>query len=95
MKKGILTVLVLLASASYADTAAVISRAEQLNADARAEHNAWVQTQRFIDKAKTAMVSGDKEGARAAADRAVLLAEASLKQVEAEREAWQQRQLVK
>jgi len=88
MKRRLLTLLLCFASAAYGDAASDLAEAEKLNAEARALHNAWIPTARFIEEAKTALAAGDMAGAETAAARALKLAKASLHQAETEKEAW-------
>ncbi|MGB0693485.1 MAG: hypothetical protein ACPGPD_12260 [Pseudomonadales bacterium] len=95
MKTLIFIVLVSLAQAALADAAAVIKEAEALNAKARSMENAWTPTAKLIAEAKAAQVEGDEVRASEMGERARMLAEASIRQAELERERWKTRQLVK
>lgn len=72
----------------YADAATLIASAETLNAEARAKEYAWVATAQQIERAKQALASGDEVTATDAAESAIALAKASLRQAEAETHAW-------
>ena len=93
----ILTALLLssLGAFAFADVANLISEAERLNSEARAKHNAWTPTGKFIEEARSAMAAGHSDKARVAAERAIMLATASIEQADHQQADWKTRQLVK
>ncbi len=70
---------------------ALIAEAEELYQQAKEKEHAWIVTSRSIAEAKEALAAGDEATARQAAEKAVMTAEASLKQAEDEALAWQSR----
>ena len=69
----------------------LIAKAEALYLQAREKEHAWMVTSRSITEAREALADGDEMRARQAAEKAVMTAEASLKQAEDETLAWQDR----
>ncbi|MFK8042627.1 hypothetical protein [Congregibacter sp.] len=91
IKVTLLLPLGLLTAAAFADPAATLDRASELHQQALALEHGWSVTEPLIAEARAAMDAGNADQAQALADRALLVAEQSLKQAEDEKSAWQTR----
>ncbi|WP_439107463.1 hypothetical protein [Congregibacter sp.] len=90
-KPVLLLSFVLSATTAFADPAATLARASEIHQQALAEEHGWSVTEPLMAEAKAAMEAGDAELAQELADRALLVAEQSLKQARDEKTAWQAR----
>jgi hypothetical protein len=79
------------AVSAFADPAATLARASAIHQQALAQEHGWSVTEPLIIEARAAIEAGDVEHAQTLADRALLVAEQSLKQAEDEKTAWQAR----
>ncbi|WOJ97201.1 hypothetical protein R0137_01180 [Congregibacter brevis] len=83
--------LVLFTATALADPATTLDRASELHRQALALEHGWSVTEPLIAEARAAMDAGNGGQAQALADRALLVAQQSLKQAEDEKSAWQTR----
>ena len=91
IKKSFLLALSLSAAAVFAGPVETLERADTIHQQALAQEHGWSVTEPLMDEARAAMAAGDEDLAQALADRALLTAEQSLKQAQAEKSAWQTR----
>ena len=88
----LLLMLVFSAPGFTADsTEAIIAEVERKQAAAREREYAWTVTEQYLAESRAALAAGDKTGAHAAAQRALLAVDASLQQAAQEDEAWRSR----
>ena len=66
----------------------MIAEAEAVYQEAKSLEHAWIITKTHLKMAKTALAQGDELQAMAAAKRALLTANASVKQAQVENTAW-------
>ncbi|WP_439102820.1 hypothetical protein [Congregibacter sp.] len=91
MGQSLLLSLALSPLVALGDPAETLARASELHQQALAQEHGWAVTEPLMEEARAAMEAGDSEKAQSLADRALLVAEQSLKQAETEKSVWQTR----
>ena len=75
-------------SITQADAEAALTAAQKVEATAVADEDAWTPTVADLKKAKKAIDAKDWSAAKAAADKALVLAKLSVEQAEEQKSVW-------
>ncbi|EAQ98271.2 hypothetical protein [Congregibacter litoralis] len=91
IRQGLLVPLLLSPAVVLGDPVETLARAMDIHQQALAEEHGWAVTEPLMEEARAALEAGDPEQAQMLADRALLVAEQSLKQAQSEKTAWKTR----